>query len=136
MASNTPESPRRPPARSFQDLLVWEKAHDFVLAVYKMTEAFPKSELYGLTSQLRLAAVSIPANIAEGFRKQSLTDKARFLNIAEGSVSECHYCLLLSHDLHYAKTENMIPQIEQIGQLLNGYRTAILKKNDAFFPTS
>lgn len=122
------EPERRRPARSFQDLVVWEKAHSFALAVYSMTANFPKSELYGLTSQLRRAAVSVPANIAEGFRKQSLIEKARFLNIAEGSVSECHYYLILSRDLGYTNTTGLITQIEQVGRLLNAYRAAILKR--------
>jgi four helix bundle protein len=78
----------RAPARTFQDLLVWQKAHRFVLDVYRLTEAFPKHELYGLTSQLRRAAVSIPANIAEGFKKKGLADKARFMNTAQGSLEE------------------------------------------------
>jgi 23S rRNA-intervening sequence protein len=74
----------RPAARTFQDLLVWRQAHAFVLAVYQFTAAFPKQETYGLALQMRRAAVSIPANIAEGFRKRSKPDKARYLNMAEG----------------------------------------------------
>jgi len=74
------------PARTFHDLLVWQKAHRFVLEVYTLTAAFPKQETYGLSSQMRRAAVSIAANIAEGFRRRGRADKARFMNIAEGSV--------------------------------------------------
>jgi len=70
----------RPPARTFRDLLVWQKAHRFVLALYAFTAAFPKQETYGLTSQMRRAAVSIPANIAEGFAKRSKPDKARYMS--------------------------------------------------------
>jgi hypothetical protein len=81
----------RPPARSFHDLRVWQKAHEFVLAVYRYSESFPEREKFGLAHQLRRAAVSVPANIAEGFGKRSLAEKARFLNIAEGSVEECRY---------------------------------------------
>ena len=92
---------KRAPARSFQDLIVWQKAHQFVLAVYRFTENFPKTEQYGLTSQLRRAAVSIAANIAEGFRKRSKPDKARFMNISQGSLEECRYYLILSKDLNY-----------------------------------
>jgi len=69
-------------AKTFQDLIVWQKAHKFVLSVYKSTEDFPNREIYGLTSQFRRAAVSIPANIAEGFRKKGKPDKFRFMNIA------------------------------------------------------
>src|SRR5437588_2414245 len=72
------------PARTFQDLLVWQKAHRFVLEVYALTAAFPKQETYGLSLQIRRAAVSIPANIAEGFRRRGKADKARFMNMAEG----------------------------------------------------
>ena len=75
----------RPAARTFQDLLVWQKAHKFVLGVYGYTSGFPKSETYGLASQFRRAAVSVPANIAEGFRKSGRQDKIRFMNIAQGS---------------------------------------------------
>jgi four helix bundle protein len=67
------------PAKSFRDLIVWQKAHRFVLSVYSFSRSFPTSETYGLTSQLRRAAVSVPANIAEGFKKRTLADKVRFL---------------------------------------------------------
>jgi four helix bundle protein len=84
------------PARTFPDLLVWQKAHAFVLEAYRLTATFPKSETYGLALQMRRAAVSIPANVAEGCRRRSQADKARFLNIAEGSVEECRYFLVLT----------------------------------------
>ena len=74
------------PAKTFEDLLVWQKAHQFVLSGYRLSSAFPKHEVYGLASQFRRAAVSIAANIAEGFRKRSKADKVRFLNIAQGSI--------------------------------------------------
>ena len=70
----------RTPAKSFRDLIVWRKAHELALAVYRFTGSFPKQETYGLSSQMRRAAVSIPANIAEGFRKRGRADKARFMN--------------------------------------------------------
>ena len=70
------------PAKSFEDVEIWKKAHEFVLDVYRLTETFPKHELFGLTSQLRRAAVSVPANFAEGFKKTSKPDKVRFYNIA------------------------------------------------------
>jgi hypothetical protein len=73
---------RRAKSKTFQDLIVWRKAHEFVLRVYKITQSFPQNELYGLTSQFRRAAVSIPANIAEGFKKAGKADKCRFMNIA------------------------------------------------------
>jgi len=93
---------QRLPARSFQDLIVWQKAHQFVLAVYRLTKGFPREEIYGLTSQFRRAAISIPANIAEGFKKRGRLDKARFMNVAQGSLEECRYYLILARDLGYA----------------------------------
>jgi four helix bundle protein len=79
------------PAKSFTDLEMWKAAHAFVLAVYRLTATYPAEERYGLSSQFRRAAVSIPANIAEGFRKYTRPDKARFFNTAEGSLEECRY---------------------------------------------
>ncbi len=85
---------KRAPAREFQDLVVWQKAHQFVLSIYRISTLFPKNELYGLTSQIRRAAVSIPANIVEGFKKRRKPDKARYMNIAQGSLEECRYYLI------------------------------------------
>ncbi|MFT3829482.1 MAG: four helix bundle protein [Opitutaceae bacterium] len=119
----------RPPAKAFTDLVVWQKAHAFVLAAYRLTDAFPKSELYGLTSQFRRAAVSIAANIAEGFKKRSPSDKARFLNIAQGSLEECQYYLILAKDLGFADTAALRPQLDEVAKLLEGYASAILNSN-------
>ena len=116
----------RMPARSFRDLIVWQKAHQFVIDVYKMTETFPKHELFGLTSQLRRAAVSIPANIAEGFAKRGASDKARFMNIAQGSLEECRYYLILSQDLNYSNTHTLMPNLEEVSKLLTAYTSSIL----------
>ena len=82
--------------------MVWQKAHELVLAIYRLTDSFPDREKFGLSHQMRRAAVSIPANIAEGFGKRSRAEKARFLNIAEGSLEECRYYLILTQDLGYA----------------------------------
>jgi four helix bundle protein len=84
------------PAKTFQDLLAWQRAHEFTLAVYQMTVTFPRGEAFGLTRQLRRAAVSVPANIAEGFKRRTRGDKVRFLNIAQASLEECRYYLILS----------------------------------------
>ena len=86
-------------AKTFTDLIVWKKAHQFVLDVYSITKEFPQSEIYGLAQQLRRSAVSIAANIAEGFKKRSIPDKARFMNIAQGSLEESRYYLILINDL-------------------------------------
>ena len=82
-----------------QDLVVWRKAHELVLAVYSFTAAFPKEETYGLTLQMRRAAVSVPANIAEGFRRRGKADKARYMNMAEASLEESRYYLILAQNL-------------------------------------
>jgi len=111
----------RQPARCFQDLIVWQKAHQFVLAVYKLTSTFPRSELYGLTSQFRRAAVSIPANIAEGFKKKGKADKARFLNIAQGSLEESRYYLLLAQDLEYCENSKILELLVEVSKLLEAY---------------
>lgn len=117
---------KREPAKNFQDLIVWQKAHRFVLTAYRQSESFPKHEIYGLTAQLRRAAVSIPANIAEGFKKKSRPDKARFLNIAQGSLEECRYYLILAKDLGYGDTDQLMPQLEEVGKLLAGYLSTLL----------
>lgn len=117
---------KRPSAKSFQDLIVWQKAHQFVLSAYRQSENFPKKETYGLTSQFRRAAISIPANIAEGFRKKSKPDKFRFMNIAQGSVEECRYYLILAKDLGYIETRMLVSQLEEVSKLLDSYSNAIL----------
>ena len=91
--------------QNYKDLKVWEKSHLFTLKVYEYTLGFPKEEIYGLTNQLRRAAFSIPANIAEGCGKKSKSDFANFLNISLGSANESEYFLILAKDLHYFKTE-------------------------------
>ena len=119
----------RPPAKSFEDLVVWRKAHEFVLGVYELTGGFPKHETYGLCSQMRRAAVSIPANIAEGFRKRGKADKARFMNTAEGSVEESRYYLILAQALGYGETRSLIHTLDEVSRLLNSYAGAILTSN-------
>ena len=114
------------PARTFQDLLVWQKAHGFVLETYTFTALFPKQETYGLATQMRRAAVSIPANIAEGFRRRGKADKARFMNMAEGSVEECRYFLILAKDLGYGDVEKLSAMLGEVSRLLGAYAAAIL----------
>ena len=89
--------------RNFYDLDAWKKTKDFVLELYKTTKDFPESELYGITSQLRRAATSITANIAEGFNRYHYNDKIRFYHNARGSVSEAQNFLLLAKDLYFLK---------------------------------
>ena len=113
-------------AKTFSDLIVWRKAHEFVLLVYKLTATFPKYELYGLSSQMRRVAISIAANIAEGFRKRGKPEKARFMNTAEGSVEECRYYLILTKDLGYGQTGPLVDSLEEVSRLLNSYSRAIM----------
>jgi len=113
-------------SRSFRDLIVWQKAHQFVLSVYRYTRRFPREEIYSLTSQFRRAAVSTPANIAEGFKKRSKSDKARFMNISQASLEECRYYLILAEDLGYGDNSQVMSQLEEVSKLLEGYSRAIL----------
>jgi four helix bundle protein len=86
---------------SFEKIIAWQKAHYFARMVYRITKQFPEDERYGLVSQFRRAAVSIGANIAEGYKKLSKADKLRFFNIAEGSLAECENYIILSKDILY-----------------------------------
>jgi four helix bundle protein len=101
-------------AKTFKELVVWQKAHEFVLAVYHLTAKFPTVEIYCLTTQARRAAISIAANIAEGFKKRGWNDKTRFFNIAQGSLEECRYYLILAQDLGYADTSRLEIFLEEV----------------------
>jgi four helix bundle protein len=116
------------PAKTFRDLQVWKKAHRFVLSIYQTTESLPKTEQYGLISQIRRAAVSIPANIAEGFKKRGQADKARFLNIAQGSLDEVSYYLILIQDLGFTHTSDLSVQCEEVSRMLNALYRSISRK--------
>jgi four helix bundle protein len=113
------------PAKTFKNLVVWQKAHQLVLAIYSLSGSFPRSEIYYLTSQMRRAAISILANIAEGFKKRGISDKTRLLNVAQGSLEECRYYLILTQDLGYAATTDLEPLLEEVSKLLVAYATAI-----------
>ena len=109
---------------SFKDLIVWQKAHAFVLLVYRLSGKFPSTERFGLCSQFQRAAVSVPANIAEGYRKLSKADKLRFINVSQGSLEECRYYVILSKDLAYISIDDynlLNAQIEDVSRLLNAY---------------
>jgi len=111
----------------FKDLVVWQKAHAFVLAIYHESLKFPSDERYGLTSQIRRASVSIAANIAEGFRKRHRNDKIKFYSISQTSLEEVRYYLILLHDLGYLDTTNLNENLEDVSRLLEGLIQSIEK---------
>ena len=116
----------------FQRVIAWQKAHDFVLSVYCITKKFPEDEKFGLTSQFRRAAVSIEANIAEGYKKLSKADKLRFFNIAQGSLEECRDYIILSFDLKYITEQDyneLCSKTEFTSRMINSYCEGILNNN-------
>ncbi len=117
---------------SFKNIVAWQKAYEFTLLVYKITEKFPDFEKYGLRSQFTRAAVSIPANIAEGYKKLSKADKLRFLNISQGSLEECRCYIMLSKDLHYISLEEaqlLEEKIEGTSCFINAYIKGIINNS-------
>ena len=119
-------------SNSFKDIKAWQFAHQFVIDVYKHTREFPETERFGLCSQFQRAAVSIAANIAEGYKKLSKPDKLRFFNISQGSLEECRYYILLSKDLGYINSdsfENLDAEIEKVSWYINAYCKGILNNN-------
>ena len=117
---------------SFEHIVAWQKAHQFTLLVYQITRKFPSDELFGLTSQFRRAAVSIEANIAEGYKKLSKADKLRFLNISEGSLAECRNYIILSRDLEYIdiqQYDQLHQSLIEASKLLTAYSKGIINNN-------
>ena len=115
--------------QSFKEIVAWQKAHAFVVMVYKTCASYPAYERYGLWSQFTRAAVSIAANIAEGYRKDGIADKLRFLNISQGSLEECRYYILLSKDLQYTSAETytfLNNKIEELSKILNAFIKGIV----------
>jgi four helix bundle protein len=124
------------PAKTFQDLLVWQKAHALVLGIYRTTASFPKHETFGLCSQMQRAAVSVPANIAEGFKRRGRADKARFLNIAQASLEECRYFLILAEDLGYASTDSLLILLDETSRFLDAYCHSLYSLSPSYsFPS-
>jgi len=112
----------------FQDLKVWQRSHALVLEIYQLTKDFPGSERFGITSQLRRAAVSVPTNIAEGTKRLGSQDYIRFINIAEGSLAETEYLIMLSRDLAYLSpdvTARPLAEITDIARMLNALRARV-----------
>ncbi|MCR4658860.1 MAG: four helix bundle protein [Bacteroidales bacterium] len=117
---------------NFKEVIAWQKAHAFVVEVYRTTSNFPQYERFGLCSQFQRAAVSIAANIAEGYRRDGIKDKLHFLNISLGSLEECRYYLLLSRDLEYINEEQyqkLNTSIEDTSRMLNKYYKGIAERN-------
>lgn len=117
---------------TFESVIAWQRAHRFVLTVYRITKEFPADEIYGLTSQFRRAAVSIEANIAEGYKKLSKADKLRFMNISQGSVEECRDYIILSRDLQYINEQQfseLYDSLEETSKMLYLYCNGILSNN-------
>jgi four helix bundle protein len=125
--------------KSYQDLNVWQKAMDLVVVIYKATAAFPKTETYGLTNQLRRAAVSVASNIAEGSAKRSTREFIRFINIASGSVAELQTQIILSQRLDYfdeVTYTRLIQKVDEIGRMLHGLQESLHERLDAHFLTT
>ncbi len=117
---------------SFKEVVAWQKAHQFVVDVYRVTATFPSHERFGLCSQFQRAAVSIAANIAEGYRRDGMKDKLRFLNVSQGSLEECRYYILLAKDLQYIdekESDFLNNSIEDTSRLLNAYYKGIEARN-------
>lgn len=118
--------------RTFEDIIAWQKAHQFVVQTYRITNSFPDFEKYGLRSQFQRAAVSIPANIAEGYKKLSKADKLRFFNISQGSLEECRYYCILSKDLEYIDEvvyQTLMQMLSETSYILNAYIKGVVNDN-------
>jgi four helix bundle protein len=116
--------------RNFEDIIAWKNAHSLVILVYRITKTFPDYERFGLCSQFQRAAVSIPANIAEGYKKLSKADKLRFFNISQGSIEECRYYCILSRDLGYINEQvytQLLQKILDTSYMLNSYIKGVIE---------
>jgi four helix bundle protein len=122
----------QPPAKNFHDLLVWQKAHVLVLDIYRLTAGFHKHETFGLCSQMQRAAISVPANIAEGFKRRGRADKARFMNIAQASLEECRYFLILTQDLGYGNTATLLSSLDETSRFLDNYCHSLYSSSPSY----
>ncbi|MFA6379176.1 MAG: four helix bundle protein [Candidatus Omnitrophota bacterium] len=117
---------------TFKNIQVWEKSHNLVLHIYRITAQFPYSEKYGLTSQIRRSSASIPTNIVEGYKRKSVKEFSHFLNIAESSLEETKYHLLLACDLKYldAKSyDDLVMLADEIGRMIFGFKKTLKAYN-------
>jgi len=116
----------------FIDLKVWQRSHALVLQIYQLTGSFPAEERFGLVAQLRRAALSVPTNIAEGSKREGLQEYAHFLNIAEGSLAETEYLLLVSRDLSYAAArivQPLLQESDEVARMLNALRRKVAERS-------
>lgn len=119
--------------QSFEQLEVWQKAHQYVLSIYKITKNYPKDEIFALVNQIRRSAISITANIAEGYIRIGAKDKLRFYNISQGSLEETRNFIILSKDLEYISEEDknkLDIQAAEISRMLNAYCRGLIKNHD------
>ncbi|MGV8093436.1 MAG: four helix bundle protein [Mangrovibacterium sp.] len=112
---------------NFKELKVWQKAIDFVIKIYKVSQIFPKEEMYGLTSQIRRAASSIPSNIAEGAGRVNSGDFKHFLNIARGSSFEVETQLIIAHELKYLESgfDDLTTELDEIQRMITGLQKSL-----------
>ncbi len=116
------------PVRNYRDLIAWQKAMDLVICIYAATQTFPRDELFGLTSQMRRAAVSIPCNIAEGQSRDSTREFVHFLSIACGSLSELETQLMIADRLHYLSSQQTASQLEacsELARIIHGLKRSL-----------
>ena len=124
--------PRQNTAR-FEDIIAWQKARVFIKHVYYVTKDFPAEEKFGLTSQFQRAAVSIAANIAEGYKRLGKDDKIRFFNYSQGSLEECRCFVYLASDFNYINSDTaqqLLNELEETSELLNGYMNSMMTRKN------
>ncbi len=117
---------------TFEHLNVWQQARLFINAVYRITKIFPQEERFGLCSQFQRAAISIAANIAEGYKRKGKSEKLRFFNISQGSLEECRCYIILSQDLGYisdTQYQELLNALESTSRMLNAYCSKIIEEN-------
>ena len=117
-------------SKSFRDLIVWQKAHQLVLDIYEMNLCLPENEKYGISNQIKRSSVSVPANIAEGFGRISTKEKLRFFYIANGSLEETRYFLILINDLKFTQTEQLQKKLTEVSKILNSYISRIKNEHN------
>ena len=119
--------------RSYRDLLVWQKALELAVLTYRLSEGFPRNEIYGLTSQIRRASVSVPSNIAAGYGRGSRKEYVQFLSVGQGSLKELETQMILAHRLGYVtleQSETLLSESEVVGKMLGSLIRSLKAKTD------